>query len=454
MPVWTFALFASCGSVASKSDNARAELDALEDAGFVVGEGRFTFSDMSGCCDADARCFGNNPVTPYGTVAIPPSPGRDAEPALDVVRHWGPVEGGLSRTYRLRHDEALVTFGSMPPRARYFSLQSYLGERVPQERPVLGSLGPALNHLVMESERGEPAWGKPVAFVTSMDASVEADVRAALIEAGWSSRQIHADRITAAAVRPGLDEPADSFFVAVRLAIFDDPAAGAAYEADPPLRVLRVTPEAPREWAEPWPWPALPARGSGEPEPEALLEARNEVVQAITATLGERPRLAVPSFAYWAETLECIDNGYCAGDVRDRFTSNSPLFTLGLDEAVISVGVNHERLGKASYSSATVQTEAEGRGMVSLTSDEMVGTARQWLPDNPVADDLFVWTVARDCDGWPEPCTELGTACPELPLAARANVLFRAYLEPSTGAAPIASELVKEVAIKVGAAPE
>ncbi|MEM6929511.1 MAG: hypothetical protein AAF602_21405, partial [Myxococcota bacterium] len=414
--------------------------------------GGFVFSDMSGCCDVGAQCYGNNPDTPYGTVMIPPSAGRESERAVDILDDWGPIEDGLYRTYRLRPDEALVTFGTLPPKARYFSFQSYLGSRDQLPRPILGSLGPALNHLVMEEQRGGPIWGQPGAIVTTLDADVEADVRQALVAAGWPEEHIHADRITGSVVRPGLDAPSDTFFVATRLALFDDPEAGAAYLADPALRVLRLTPEVEREWTRPWPWPELPERGSGTPEPDALRAARDRVAQAILDTLEDRPTVAVPSFVYWAETLQCIATNICAGDIRDRYTSNSPQFVLAPGEAVISVGVNHERTGRASYSSATVQTSLEGRGIVSLSSPDMPGSARPWLPDDPLADDLFVWFVARDCSEWPQPCTELGTDCPELGANAQANVLYRAYLEPSTGAAPIAAEMIPEIAIKVGVA--
>lgn len=424
------------------------EVTALEGAGFVVGEGRFGFSDMSGCCEADAQCWGNNPYTPYGTVTVPLGYTQDSEDAIDILGYWGPIDEGQYRTFHLRPDEAIVTFGTLPPAARYFSYRSYLGLRV-DEPPILGSLGASMNHLTLAAERGGPIWGEPAAFVTSLDQGTEDRVREALRAAGWAPEQIHADRITGEVVRPGFSAEADTFFIASRLALFDDPAAGAAFMAAPTLRVLRVTPETEAPWTEPWPRPELPARGSGEAESAELAQARNALVVAVMAEYVDRSPVPTEAVPYWAETLDCIANSHCGGDIRDRYTSNSPEFWLAPGEAMISIGVNHERSGRASYSSATVQSIDEGRGIVSFASHEMVGSARQWLPDHPRADDLYVWTVARDCTGWPEPCTELPAACPGLPFGDRANVLFRAYLEPATGAAPLPEELVPDVAIKI-----
>jgi hypothetical protein len=432
---------------------APSEIEALEAAGFAVGEGAFLFSDMSGCCDPDAQCWGNNPSTPYGTPAVPVPDGQP--PVPDVAGSWGPVPDGLARTFQLRPDEAVVTLGTMPPDARYFSFRSYLGDRPATDNSIIGSLGASLNHLVMASERGgEAAWGQPVAILTTLDEAVDREVRAALVEAGWDPRHIHADRITGEVVAPGLAAGSDTFFAVVRAGVFDDVEAGRAYLAEPPLRVLRVTPRAEQPWSEPWAWPELPARGSGEVEDPALAEALGQLVDAVLAAHPEREALAVEAIPYWLETLACVaEERNCTGDIRDRYSAITPGFELGNDEAVIAVGVNHERTGKASYSSASIQTIEAQRGIESFESPWMPGSARAWLPDHPLADDLYAWVVARDCGGWPAPCAEVPLGCPGVPLDEKLKITIRAYLEPSTGAAPLPEELVPDVVIKLGAAP-
>jgi hypothetical protein len=58
-------------------------------------------------------------------------------------------------------------------------------------------------------------------------------------------------------------------------------------------------------------------------------------------------------------------------------------------------------------------------------------------------DDLYAWVVARDCSLRPEPhCIEVPTGCPGVEPWEYLFVSTRAYLEPSTGAAPIDAELL------------
>ncbi|MEQ1568768.1 MAG: hypothetical protein ABMA64_24225 [Myxococcota bacterium] len=427
------------------------EVGALEAAGFVVGEGAFVFSDMSGCCGPDAQCWGNNPSTPYGTPTLPLGPTQVAEAAVDVAADFGPIPFGMARTFHLRPDEAFVTLGVMPPTSRYFSYRSYLADRPGLGHSIVGSLGPSLNHQVIEAARGGgPVWGEPVAIVTSLDASIEQSVHEALITAGWDPSHIHDDRITGSVVRPGLEAEADTFFVLVRNGVFDDAEAGAAYRAEPPLRVLRVTPQVEQAWDEPWPWPVLPARGTGAGEDPELLAARDAMVDAVLATWPDRSPFPVEPYPYWLETVQCVqDELNCAGDNRDRFAAITPAFVLREDEALVMVGVNHEQTGKASYSSASVQTIESQRGIQAFESPDMPGSASWLVPGHPRLGELYAWIVARDCSAWPAPCAEVPYDCPGVPADEELKITVRAYLEPSTGAAPLPEELVLDTAIKL-----
>ena len=81
----------------------------------------------------------------------------------------------------------------------------------------------------------------------------------------------------------------------------------------------------------------------------------------------------------------------------------------------------------------------------------MPGSARTFLPDHPLADELYAWVLARDCDGLPEPCAEVPLTCPGVPLDEQLKITVRAYLEPATGAAPLPEEMVGDVVVKLGA---
>jgi hypothetical protein len=417
---------------------ARASLGAR---GFQVGDGALVFSTMEGCCERYANCWGNNPTTPYGAYAIPSPPGLAPRPDT-LLDDFGPVPEGLSRDFLLRPDEAIVWLGTVPPKAKYFGFRSLLGLRPGFDHPVIGSLGAATNQLTLEAQRGEPAWGQPIALVTTADAGVEAEVIDALVAGGWAREHIATDRI-APVVNMGLSASEDdSFFTTMRVAVYEDPAAGAAWEEDPGV-VWRLTPESPRGLA-PHGMPALPSRGSGTDESE-WRGARDALEAAVVAHFEAIGSVQVSHILpYWRETLACIDSGSsCAGDIRDRFVGISPYFVLPAeDDVLVAFGINHERAGKASYSSVSIQTIENQRGIASVTSAEMVGSARPFL-DHPLVDDLYVALFARDCSPYAGMvCVEVPWDCPGGPADEVLKITARAYLEPATGAAPIETEMI------------
>ncbi len=430
---------------------------ALTRRGFTVGEGAFVFSTMDACCEEGATCLGNNPSTPYGTPFLPPAPQGPVED--DELWAWGSGPEGLSRTVRLRADEAWLLVGEAPPDAQYLSYRSYVSTRHDEEtggrRGVIGSLGPSLNHSVMEAQLGRPVFGEPFAVITSFDPGVEEAVRGALIDAGWATEAIFTDRIPLEVVRTGLEEDADTFFGVMRSAIYTDPGAGEAYQSAPAVRLLRLTPETPLQ-VEGHSIPELLPRGSGTNE-DAWKPALTALQDAVVAAFPTRLAVVQPAVAYWLETYECLEGEVnCTGDLRDRFTAITPPFTLGEDEAVVAIGVNHERTGKATYSSASIQTIQHQVGLQSFDSTRMPGSAAAWLADDPLADDLYAWVLARDCTGWPEPCFEVPLACVDDPTAEELKVTVRAYLEPTTGTAPMQTEMSIDRAIKLfpeGSAP-
>ena len=115
---------------------------------------------------------------------------------------------------------------------------------------------------------------------------------------------------------------------------------------------------------------------------------------------------------------------------------------------VVAFGVNHARTGKATYSNLAVSQLDGLMGVGAVDSDQMVGSARHYLPDHPQADDLFAWVVARDCSQRPEPhCLEVPYDCPGVPAGELMMLTFRAYLELATGAAPHEDEMLRARAV-------
>lgn len=414
-------------------------------AGYEVREGQFDFLDHAKCCQEGWNCLWNNPSTPYGLYAFEPLPDQTGENTmLD--------DEGRGRSFHLREDEVLVLLGSTPPEARYFSYRSYVSWR-PSETPVqlvIGSLGASLNNQVVADQLGTSPYAADIAIVTSTDAGLEAEVHGMLEQAGWTAPQVFDDRMVHAEGRYGLGPDADQFMAVTRTAVIADPAAKDAYYADPGLTLLRLTPRQPREITQPHGRPQLPSRGTGTDE-DAWTDALDALGDAIQARYtGPYDPVVQLANHFWFETLDCIDAGHCSGDIRDRYYSRVPNFTMPDDGTFAVVyGVNHERTGKASYSNFAVDTVEAAIGLEAVNSRDMVGSAREFLPDHPQADDLYAWVVARDCAAMAVPnCIEVPTDCPGVPLTDPMLVSFRAYLEPQTGAAPIEPELLADRVIR------
>ncbi len=452
-------LLAACSGTPRQVDTP-SETDALEPIdelrealaqdGNAVVEGELAFATYEGCCDPSVTCFGNNPSTPYGTYAIPRIEGET--PMDDLFEAWGTLQDpNLTRTFRLREDEALVMIGRTPPTARYLSIRSYLPVRVQPDgslKTLLASLGPSLNNLVMASERGVEAsevWDQPLVVVTTADAAVEARMHELLEQAGFDPATIHDDRITHEVVQWDPSETSDPFFMLWRVAVDVDPGASEAYRRSPEATVFRVTPLTAGPAVDPHPWPDFKTRGSGIGE-QAWQSAFDDLEQAIMdAHPNHAPITLIGNIAF-PETLECIElDGGCKTDLRDRYSALAPYFSLDEPEDLAVVfGVNHARTGKGLYSNFALIDETHQMGFLGVNSDEMVGSARHYLPNEPLVDDLYAYTIARDCSGHEEPCLEVPTTCPGVPEGERMRLTFRTYLEPGTGAAPLPTEIIAD----------
>jgi hypothetical protein len=130
-----------------------------------------------------------------------------------------------------------------------------------------------------------------------------------------------------------------------------------------------------------------------------------------------------------------------------------PGVTLGNDtnEFLIVYGVNHVATGKATYSNFAIYGADIWNGVGAVTDEDFAGTAEEYLPDNSNAKYLYVYKVARQCEG--------DAHCFEVPWGADAYgieldqplfITFRIYLENSTKVGPDYSEIVYDRAIKFG----
>ncbi len=424
-----------------------AELVAeLEAGGFLVQEGEFSFLDLSACCAPGGNCFGNNPSSPYATYRLPRAPGQTA-PNLEED------PSGLSYAYRLRPDEAILFVGQTPPPAQYFGFTSYVIDRYdpgPLGRKLLfSSLGDTMNlGVISTAADGNGVFDATALMVHTADAGVEASMLAAIEAAGYPAEAVNLQTMPGDLAVLGDQDTDDTVGVLFRVALFEDAAAGAAFVAAPPATVLRVTPLAAPP-PDPLPRPDLRPRGTGQNE-DALAASLAELRAAILAanpTLTANELVTTPQdFADW----ECIEQEkFCAGDNRDTIYPYTEPFLLppGPDRFAVVYGVNHATTGKATYSSFTLYAIEHFVGVVAVPSPDMTGSAEQYLPGHPDADQLYAFKLARDCSGEPF-CLDIPTGCPGVDFAGLAVVAFRAYLEPQTLAAPKVEEILLDQVIR------
>lgn len=412
-------------------------VELAEERGFTVGTGALLRVDDRDCCEPGAGCWFSNPDAPYLATALPPAPGQ-------TVPDIG-VSGGLSPNYHLGADEAVVLLGQTPPEVAYYGSSSFVGYRFVsgQITAPRGATGPSINSAAIALPPGSP-----YAVVTTMDADLERDVASWLEAGGLDAGSIFFDRIPPELVREGFEPQSDTFAHVLRLAGFADPDAGAAYLADPGARLYRLTPDAHTSPGSPHPLAPMPPRGSGTNE-LAWVVAVGKLGDAIRARFSDRPSLEVQIQPQAVEPYACIDQGYCSFDSSDRYYARTVLgFSLAQDEWVVAFGPNHTRTGHASHTSLAVHEIEHTLEITSFDDDAMVGSARAYL-DDPLVDDLYAVTFARDCSALPAPCFEIGGGCPGAEPEESMLLALRAYLDPSTGTGPQPSELVIDRAIKV-----
>ena len=86
----------------------------------------------------------------------------------------------------------------------------------------------------------------------------------------------------------------------------------------------------------------------------------------------------------------------------------NPAITLGngTNEFIVVYGVNHVATGKAMYQNFAIYGADIWNGVGSISDEYFSGTAEEYLPDNPNAKYLYVYKIARNCNGDPH-CYEV-----------------------------------------------
>jgi len=466
-----------------ETDSVQAFQQALEKDGFTVQKGELGFYDMIKLYNEGVlpSAWGNNPTTKYIAYFVPPAPGYSVnENASSIAKTLG-MSGNSTAFFYLRPDEAVVFVGRTPPECRYFSYDADLFYRTYGNKTlwVWPNLGDTINMAVIKTEgtpnalAGSP-FNQTTMIVTTADKSIDKRIKAAAQSAGYSDNIINTQVIPSPMLNMGLENNSDTFAIYIRPAIFKDKQAGEDYINNTPATVFRITPNNTTE-LDPYDVPELRVRGTGQTEFN-LTDDLEELRIAILNKYSNLNATELPTSQWYPVGNDAFQRGISAygpnNDACYLWTANQtlsaktppfnnisqyyefsrdPAITLGnnSDEFIIVYGVNHVATGKATYTNFGVFGANAWNGVGAVTDIEINGTAEEYLPSNPNAKYLYVYKVARNCNG-DSHCYEVpyGIGAYGIDLNDPLIIAFRIYFENSTKTGPSYSEIMYDQAIK------
>jgi hypothetical protein len=466
-----------------KTGDVKAFQEALEKDGFTVQKGGMGYFDIIKLHDVGLlpSCYGNNPATKYLTYFVPPAPGHKVPELFSKIAKSIGVSSNLSSFWNLGPDEAVVFVGRTPPESKYFSYDHYIVDRTfeNETRWVFANLGDTINNLVINTEgtpnglAGNP-YNQTTVIVATADRGIDQRVRAAGLSAGYSGDIFNTQVFPSGMLNMGSKNNSDTFAIIIRPAIFQNKQAGDAYIDKTPATIFRITPNKSTK-LDPYRYPEMRVRGTGKTEfdltndlellRKAILNKYNNLKVAELPTSIPVP---VGSDAIQRGIDALIpDNDACyLWSVNQTVSSPTPSFpdlalsypfvrqpaiTLADDanDFIIVYGVNHAATGKATYANFTVYGADVWNGAGEINDQYFNGTAEEYLPDNPNSKYLYVYKVARNCNGDPH-CFKVpyGPGSYGIQPNQPIFIWWRIYLEKATKTGPSYSEILYDKAIK------
>lgn len=443
-PDYNLASTPTCNSHFDKNENTKNFISILEEGGFIVQEGKFSYVDILKLCSEDKvdSCLGNNAGAPYVSCFLPPAPNQNPAPGQEPPKGYNPedpknypanidfIAPGL--TYKLRPDEAIVLIGQTPPPACYFSFRSYLGfvENKPEKdyseyittgndntglyHLIFASLGDALNNFSIQTDNtSKEAHGNPfnssTIIISTADRNVNKKIHDALGTAGYSPNIMNDDIIPMGLVNMGLEEGKDTFMFVMRAALWDEQSIGEKYinNIEKFIKVFRITPKTPPSNLTPWPVPTPKFRETDITEYQVVANCRcdldhlrNEIINKYKGT--EYNHVDLNSNVSILDNYEAIlQDRTIWGDNRDTVYFKTDTFQLTSDDDfVIVYGINHEQTGKATYSNASFYGAELYNGVVGAVSTvQFPNTAVEFFPKGyENAGYYYLYKMARKAD--------------------------------------------------------
>lgn len=442
-----------------------------------VSSGQIQFSTPESC-QGKTSCFGNNPSSPYGAVAIQLAAGQPVPPVLPGVD--ASVPAGHYSYFHFREDDSLILMGYMPTDLKYFGFTPYLFARKDgssaQYVPVFGAVNDTLNHLVMNSAGGtNGAFGRFIAVIIAAEKNSAARARAALQLEGVPDAVINTQILPKDfPLNLGWQSGADLMGVLFRLGLPTNADVVANYLKNVPIRVLHVTPMEEGS-LKIFPKIDLRAVGTGKCEgevnlkrgcnqtldsalPRTLQSATSEILARLTGAANQLTEIQptiVPSAASEKMTLGALcaaTLSNCNGDNRDTvYTSDVEGAVLSTDpgDFLLFVGVNHVAYGKATYINHSIYRALTFAGVAAISNLDFLESDLSSIEyhlgraaKTGTEKNLYAYTVARNCNGR-RFCRKIeATGDTSVPLEEPIRVMARMYLEPTTRVKPSENEIL------------
>jgi hypothetical protein len=444
----------------------------------------YTKADCQYTYPALKHCMGNNPAAPYILPVVPAWPNEFSDPALKNA--FGKTRQGDSSTYRLDPREAIVVFGTMPPAARYMSLQTYVATQQgtfdksspayqavasSQDASFLGTLflqlpgdssrvesfssvGNTINNVNIDQQAGA-SFGSRKFFIITADAGMDQALRSALGQLGVRSADIFTEPVSYADMHLGLDASADDFISVMRYAVPKDAAAGEDWRKALPLSVLRVRERSSSTRAtQPYPNSVYDARSTTPEAPYA--DDLNNLVAAVCdrwGTCSQPVQVAdvqAPPLNQIGPTCRAAGMN-CLGDGQDSPYYYSGDLHLDHDQVYAIVDTLATETGNATYVSVGINDSSKLLGVASVDDPKLKGSAGSYATTVNNTDKFFVYYLTRNCTGL-EKLTKkkcLSITHDMVPAGVAIKLSLRDYVRPGTARGADSAQLLKPIVLKV-----
>lgn len=367
--------------------------EALTNSGYTVQQGEISKLDPVDFCRAryTPNANGNNAAFPYMGIQLPPSPGKD-------TIYYIPI------TFTLKEEEAVVMVGQTPPECKYFSYRSYLMNRYFEFPPqttrtkINASLGNTQSLYSMRKDLPvDSIFNRKYALIMAADSLIAMEIKNMILAAtsAITEKDIYFDIVPHEIIKFGNTPKGDWLNMVHRVVLFDDADEENSYLYNPPLEIMRVTPNDSSERVY-FKTPGFLPKSSGINEFHLMPELELLEDGIYDAYHNTHQIIWIQPSPWVIEGYTAIQEGADAiGEVQDALYIITSDFQLNDNDLALVYGVDHTKTGQAVYTNINIYQRKYMNGFCGVTNFEMEKSARQFVSDTVIADQLFAYTLSR-----------------------------------------------------------